>query len=379
MPAEHPEPHPHRHPSAGSPIDSGGRSSVGPSIGVEDAGALALDEALRTSFRIIKFLMVVLVVFFLASGLFTVNPNELAIRLSFGRPVGTGADQLLKPGLHWAFPYPIDEVVRVPVGESRTLISRTGWFATTPEEEKSGQLPVANPYLQPGVDGYTLTGDGNIIHAKTTLKYRLQPSGVQASVFAQANLTNLLQNLLDNSMHHAAVRSSADDALYLKVSAFKELVTQRFKQHLEERRIDLIIETLEVQTMAPLAVKPAFDEVTTTFNSAITETKKAEIEARTMVNSALGQAAVIQNDGFTRSNQLVSSMANYAKSFEELRPHYEANPTLFKQRLLSETLQHVFTNAQEKFFVPYRTDNRPRELRLQLSREPFKPKTADNP
>jgi modulator of FtsH protease HflK len=342
---------------------------------VEDAGALALEEALRTSFKIIKFLMVVLVIFFLASGLFTVNPNEVAIRLSFGRPLGTGTEQLLKPGLHWAFPYPIDEIVRVPVGQSHTLVSRTCWFSTTPEVEAAGLLPAASPSLQPGVEGYTLTGDGNIIHVKTTLKYRLQPSSVLTVVFSLANPTNLLQNMLDNSVHYAAARSTADDALYLRVSAFKELITQRFKEHLEERRLNLIVETLEVQTMAPLAVKPAFDEVTTTFNSAITETKRAEIEARSLVNSALAQAAEIRNDGFTRSNRLVSSMANYAKSFEELKPHFESNPTLFKQRLLSESLQRVFTNAQEKFYVPYRADGRPRELRLQLSREPLKTNT----
>jgi modulator of FtsH protease HflK len=373
MSADHPDPL-----SSPAPLKREPAPAAAPPTAVEDAGALALDEALRTSFRIIKFLMVLLVLFFLASGLFTVNPNEVAIRLSFGRPVGVGNEQLLKPGLHWAFPYPIDEVVRVPVGQSHTLVSRTGWFAVTPEEEVSGKLPPGGPVLQAGVDGYTLMGDGSVMHAKATLKYRLQQSGVPNAVFGYTNLTVLLQNMLDNSLHCAAAKSSTDNALYLKVSEFKELVTQRFKQHLEERGLDLVIETLEVQTMAPLAVKPAFDEVTTTFNTAITETKRAESEARGMTNNALALAAVIQNDGVTRSNQLVSTMANYAKTFEELLPYYESNPVLFKQRLLTETLQQVFINAQEKFFIPNRADGKPRELRVQLGREPFRTNTANS-
>ena len=81
---------------------------------------MALNEALRSSFHIIRVLMVVLLFIFLFSGIFTVNPNEVAIKLRFGKPVGIGSSQLLRPGLHWAFPYPIDEVVRIPVGQSHT-------------------------------------------------------------------------------------------------------------------------------------------------------------------------------------------------------------------------------------------------------------------
>jgi len=83
---------------------------------------------------------------------------------------------------------------------------------------------------------------------------------------------------------------------------------------------------------------------------------------------------VIWNEGLTAATSWVKIMASDAKSFSELLPYYEANPVFFRQRLLTETMQRVLTNAQEKFFVPSRADGRPRELRLQLSREPMKPR-----
>jgi len=52
-----------------------------------DAGSQALAEALRSSFVIVKFVMLVLVAVFLASGFFTVGPQQQAIILRFGRPV----------------------------------------------------------------------------------------------------------------------------------------------------------------------------------------------------------------------------------------------------------------------------------------------------
>ena len=43
---------------------------------------------------------------------------------------------------------------------------------------------------------------------------------------------------------------------------------------------------------------------------------------------------------------------------------------------LGNLLSRVMTNAQEKFFLPARADGQPRELRLQLNREPQRLKTA---
>ena len=93
--------HEHEQPSAGGPLPP------------EDAGSQALAEALRSSFAIVKVLMVVLVVVFLGSGIFQVKPQVRAVRLHYGRPVGEGTKALLGPGLHWSWPYPIDEVVMI--------------------------------------------------------------------------------------------------------------------------------------------------------------------------------------------------------------------------------------------------------------------------
>src|SRR6266496_6181216 len=76
-----------------------------------DAGSQALSEALRSSFVIVKFIMILLLLVFLASGFFTVGPQERAILLRLGKPVGQGEKALLLPGLHWSLPYPIDEYV----------------------------------------------------------------------------------------------------------------------------------------------------------------------------------------------------------------------------------------------------------------------------
>src|SRR5438552_2309261 len=172
----------------------------GPARGAEDASAQALSEALRSSFNIVKLLMGALLAAFILSGVFTVKPNQVAIKLRFGRALGVGAGQLLRPGLHWKLPYPIDDLVYVPVGESHTVTSTAGWYAQTPEEAAAGQKPQALGMLRPGVDGYTLAGDGDILHAKTTLSYRI--SDPVSYMFNFVNATNLLQHILDNALFY---------------------------------------------------------------------------------------------------------------------------------------------------------------------------------
>src|ERR1051325_11737269 len=68
----------------------------------EDAGSQALADALRSSFVIVRIIMVILVIVFVASGIFTVPSQGKAIVLRFGRPVGALGQQLLGPGLHWS-------------------------------------------------------------------------------------------------------------------------------------------------------------------------------------------------------------------------------------------------------------------------------------
>src|SRR5512133_249415 len=80
-----------------------------------DSGSQALSEALRSSFVVVKLVMVILLVVFFGSGLFTVREGERAIKLRFGKPVGDGESALLGPGLHWSWPYPIEAYEKIPI------------------------------------------------------------------------------------------------------------------------------------------------------------------------------------------------------------------------------------------------------------------------
>jgi regulator of protease activity HflC (stomatin/prohibitin superfamily) len=124
-----------------------------------DAAGKSLSEALNVSFIILKVIMIVLVVAFLASGFETVDSDEQALVLRFGKIRGVGEKRLLGPGAHWIFPYPIDEIVKIPVETQVNLAIDSFWYFQTSQEKLSGvdrKVPLDSP-LNPLRDGYCIT------------------------------------------------------------------------------------------------------------------------------------------------------------------------------------------------------------------------------
>lgn len=357
---------------------SGNRQPAsGPAIPVEDASSQALNEALGSSFLLVRILIVALAAAFVASCVFTVNPNEVAVVLRFGRPRGTGADMLLKQGLHWALPLPIDEIVRIPIGESKSLRAHHAWYAISPEEEAAGTVPSAQPALRPGVDGHTLTSDGNILHVRATMKYRI--ADPVAYTFQFHDVTNTLVNFLDNAIYHASARFTADAALYKERTAFTDAIRVRLASLVERAGLGISLEPLDVEVSAPLYVKDAFDDVIKAEQDRSKKISEAQGYFDETVRKAEGEASAIRSGGLVLSNSLVQAVGAEAKFFLDQLPIYDRNPLLFRERKRLEAVAQVLTNATDKFFLPQRADGRPRELRLQLNREPLSPLKPKDP
>ena len=336
----------------------------------EDSSSQALAEALRSSFGIVKVVMAALVVLFICSGFFKVEQNQKAIRLHFGAPVMQGKDALLGPGLHWAWPYPIDEVVKIPFSQLITVKSSAGWYNTTPEKEALGQEDPAGPSLNPAVDGYAITGDGNIVHTRATLLYRIDdPVRYE---FDFANASNAVQNALNTALLASAARFKVDDVLTRDIARFQDDVTARVTDLIQLEKLPVVVENCQVESIPPRYLKGAFDSVLT----AVLERDKARSDALSYENQVLSKAA---SDAASRTNAaqterflLVESVKAEAQRFTDLLPRYQANPTLFVNMLLTEKIGQVLTNVEDKYYLPERADGKSRELRLQLSREPQK-------
>lgn len=344
----------------------------------EDAGSQALSEALRSSFVIVKIVLVIMVLVFFGRGFFIVGTQEKAVILRLGKPVGKGEKALLGPGAHWAFPYPIDEVVRIPVGQVQTIRSRSGWYATAPGMEAAGTLPPARDSLNPAIEGYALTGDGNIIHVQGALRYRIAEPGL-AYQFGFANASNAVLNAFNNALNAASASYSADDVLIRDVSGFREKVRLQLERTIAEQQLGIAVDQIDVQASAPLKLRETFAAVSEVEARRGKQVLDARSSANQTLNEAQGEASSRIAAGERDKTRMVQFVAAEASRFTSLLPEYRKNPELFYNLRQLETFQRVFTNAQvEKYMLPTR-NGRPMEVRIQVNREPEKLKTAEPP
>lgn len=357
---EHDHEHPHAH-TPETPVD---------------AGSQALTEALRSSFAIVRFVMFLLVLVFLGSGFFKVEPNERAMILRFGKPLGAGANALLGPGLHWSFPYPIDEVVKISVTGIQKVRSTVGWYAITPEQELAGVEPYPTATLNPAVDGYTITADANIIHVRSTLYYRIEDP--VRYTFGFVNASNVVLNALNNAIVYASANFKVDDILTRDKAGFQEAVRQHATELLDKENVGVTVDQCDVQTTWPRQqmVSDAFVAV---LNAQINRDKALQ-NASSYTNQVLS-AAVANSNGIVNlaesdRAQLINDLASRATNFVNILPWYQTNRDLFVVQQFNQTMSRVLTNLDDKIYVSERAGGKPRDLWLMLNREPPKPITA---
>jgi len=304
-----------------------GPSEEGPFVET-DAAIRSLSEALRISFVILKIIMVVLVVLFLASGLETVGPGEQAIVLRFGKIRGVGEAKILKPRArpYWVFPYPIEEMIKIPVGTMVDLSIRTFWYYQSEqellEESQGKRRAPRNDWLDPVKDGYCLTrspvradeevvlggSDYNIVHSKWQLIYQvadpelffknvyvkdLKPGQVYLDVMTES-VEPLLKSILENAVAGALVNYTIDEAVK------SQDTIRRSVEHLVREKLNSISEG-ETENICGIKVVSVYltditwprqvDEAFQAAHKASQASQKAISEARTYAQKVLNQTA----------------------------------------------------------------------------------------
>lgn len=404
-----------------------------------DAAGKSLSEALRISFVILKVIMIVLVVIFLASGFRAVGSDEQALVLRFGKIRGIGEERLLGPGLHWVFPYPIDEIVKIPVQKKVNLPIDSFWYSLTSTEllnegqTVKGRVPEK---LNPVKDGYCITrgekqdrlftdmtdSDYNIIHCKLQLTYKINdPERFFRNVFvnlqnleAGQNYTDvisrevapLLEDIIAGAVVAAMVDYTIDDIMFERVAGVTQQVTRLLQEQLD--RIESGIQVVSMQLTDktwPRQVDEAFQRSIT----ASQESEKAKSEARTYYNNTLNGAAgpvaerlyaALYDKTVTEAEKeqlwsqlagagqekIVQSRAYRTKVVESARanaeylrrilPEYRKRPELITREIYVAALEQVLNNADDKFIIQPTEGPGGTEIRISLNRDPtLKPKS----
>lgn len=391
-----------------------------------NAADKSLSDALRVSFIILTVIMAGLVAGFLVFGGFrTVESDEEALVLRFGKIRGIGETRLLKPGLHWALPYPIDEIVRIPVTKKVNLAVNTFWYLERKRPPKA---------LNPVYDGYCITrgvkqgqgisslagNDYNIIHSKWQLTYQIddaegffknvhtndvKPGQSYADVITEG-VKPLLGNLIADSIVKAMVNYTIDEAI-----SNQYRITEDVERLLQEklRKIESGIKVASVQLTniiwpqqvnsvfldsikAKQARQTAINEAKSYAESTLNETagpvaaelleviegkktvSKQEEELLWSQLAGAAQEKITKAQGYRR--RVVENAKANAEYLQKILPEYRKRPELVIQKIYQSAIEEVFNNADEKMIIQPTKGTKDREFRVLINRDPMlKPKS----
>jgi len=395
-----------------------------------------LANAFKVSFAVLKFIMIVLVALFLLSGFETVGSDEQALVLRFGKIRGIGEQRVLGPGLKWVFPYPIEEIVKIPVAKKVNLPINSFWYFQT-EYEKLGQSPKGRvripEALNPIRDGYCITrsekqtqtiagsdgSDYNIVHSRWQVTYQIDdPERFFKNTYVQdmkpgesyydvitTSVTPLLENLTDDAIVTAMVNYTIDEAIKSqdripkhvkrllqeklnKIESGIKVVSVQLTDIIWPRQVDEAFwASIRVSQESQKAISQAKGYAESTINEtagpvafellATLEDKTISEETKERLWSQLAGAAqekIAQARAY-RTKVAETARAN-AEYFQKLLPEYRKRPKLVIQKIYQDAIEYVLNNADEKMVIQPAKGAKGREFWLQLSRDlTIKPKS----
>jgi Cu+-exporting ATPase len=240
------------------------------------------------------------------SGLTQVGPDELAVVRRFGRPL----DEDLGPGLHWRWPWPVEEISRVQPDRLRSV--EVG-FRSAPG---GGGMPAALAWSSPhGGDGLRrvtdeavmITGDGNLVEMQATVRYRIAKPRVY--LFDVGDPEGILRAAAEAVLREAVAGRAFSDLLTVDRPAFQKDVLARLDRRCRGYGADGLgveVESLSVHDLhPPQEVVRAYYDVTRAMEARDKMVIDAQTRRQEKVTAAEAEKAHVVRQAEAARNKLL--------------------------------------------------------------------------
>ncbi len=265
----------------------------------------------------------------LLSGLYLVAPDQQAVETLFGKVL---APRVL-PGLHYAFPWPIEQVTKLKVRQ----LQRLG---------VGGELPDGVLGRPPAGLSQFLTGDQNIINLRVVVQYSV---GVPADYLFQAeNPAQLVGSVVEAEMARRVARRSVDSVLTTGKLAIQEESRAAAQKLLNEYRSGVLLSTINIESVTPPPeAAGAFRDVASARADTARIVSDAEGYANDLIPKARGQGQQMLQEAEGYKQKKINEAAGDAARFNQIAAEYAKAPQVTGQRLYLETMEQVLPRIRK--------------------------------
>jgi modulator of FtsH protease HflK len=299
----------------------GGGGGGGGGRGRGPGGQGGGSEPIQLDSRAMGGIGLVVLLGWLATGVYVVNAGEEAVIQRFGKYVST-----VGPGLNFHMPFPF---------ESRTKV----------DVQRSNSLSVGGGEGSAEGDGLMLTGDQNIVDVAFQVNWRVDNS--RDFLFQVAHGSNAdgrndpqvtVKAVAEAAIREVVGRKQRDQVLATGRADVEAQTRELIQRTLNQYRAGITISEVNLtKAEPPAAVNAAFREVAA-----------ASQEAETKINQARSYR-----------NEVVPAAQGEAARFNQLYQEYKLAPDVTRQRLYLETMEKVYERANKVLLDPGKTGSAP--------------------
>ena len=290
----------------------------------------------------------IILVIWLATGIYTISPGENAALRLFGavQPAPVTAE-----GLHWWWPAPIGKTNVVLVTETRRMelgFRGNASGAPTPFPTEALMIP----------------GDLNIVDVQMVVQYnikslhdflfRVSDPGEEAQGIPPGQPDGrTLKDAAEAALRLVVGQRSIDDVLVRDREGTEEGTRRRLQEILDLYGTGINIEAVQLQDVkAPEEVREAFDDVLRARQERDTRINQARAYEEDIIPRAQGDAARIREEAQAFRQARIAQAQGEADQFVAVLTQYQNSRAVTRQRLYLEAMEQVLPGITKIIVSP---------------------------
>lgn len=262
-----------------------------------------------------KYGIPLLVLIYLASGIYYVRWDQVGIEKRFGKPIDTA----VTPGLHYRLPWPVGQVDRVNASNIRTVKS--------------------DPTLM-------LTGDENLIEINVAAHYKVE--NAFDYVYRITDPEKLVSFASESAVRQVISREPVDYVLTEGKSKIQDETLKLAQEVLDKEQSGIRLVNVQLlQAAPPGEVMPAFRDVASAKEDKVTYLNEAYAYQNEVVPVSRGKAAEIVAESAGYREEKVNRSRGEARGFLNRLGAYQKSRQITEARMYIETLERILPGVEK--------------------------------
>jgi membrane protease subunit HflK len=293
----------------------------------------AKDDLRKGAKFVVPLIILLFVIGAVRTSFYTVDPDEEAVIIRFGKYVGTS-----QPGLHFKLPLGVDSVIKV---KTKRVLQQEFGFRT---RNSSGRRTVYdNKNLD--VESLMLTGDLNVGDVEWVVQYQI--SDPFKYLFQTSSPETNIRDVSESIMRRVVGDRLVTDVLTTGRVEIAEEARELMQGILDKYDMGVKLVTVKLQDVnPPNVVKKSFNEVNAAKQEQEKVINKAEESYNRVIPEARGKAEKLISEAEGIAKAQINEAQGDASKFKSIYQEYKRAPQITRKRIYLETMEEILKKVE---------------------------------